>query len=72
MAVAISAAVVAVSLFWSASEAHYRGCLEKVATKYPAVAVSAFVGRDKGNVGPLKASFVRERSKAAEDCHRIF
>ncbi len=72
LAVALSAVVAALSLFWSASEAHYRACLRKVEVKYPAVPVSAFVGRNTANVGPLKVSFAQERSRAADDCGRFF
>lgn len=72
LAVAIAAAVIAFSLLWMASEAHYSSCVEKAAVKYPAVPVSAFVNRDKRTVGPLKASFARERSSAVDDCHRFF
>ena len=72
LAVALSAIVVALSVFWSASNAHYRACLDKVEVKYPAVPVSAFVGRDTRNVGPVKVSFARERSRAADDCRHFF
>ncbi len=72
LAVAASAIVIALAVLWSAGEAHYRSCLEKVSVKYPAVPVSAFVGRDKQNTGPLKLSFAKERSAAADDCHRFF
>lgn len=72
LAVAASAVVIALSLLWSAAESHYRSCLAKVEAKYPAVPVSAFVGRDKQSVGPLKASFAKERGTAADACHRFF
>ena len=65
----IAIALIAIALLWNASEAHYRACVEKAEAKYPAVAVSAFSGRD---TGPLKVSFVSQRSKAVEDCGHIF
>jgi hypothetical protein len=72
LVVAASAIVIALSLLWSAAESHYRSCLAKADAKYPAVPVSAFVGRDKQSVGPLKVSFAKERAAAANDCHRVF
>lgn len=72
LAVAASTIVIAVSALWAAGESHYRSCLQKVAVKYPSVPVSAYVGRDKQSVGPLKASFARERSAATDRCHRFF
>jgi hypothetical protein len=72
LAVAASAVVIALSILWSVGEAHYRGCLQKTSVKYPAVPVSAFVGRDKQQTGPLKLSFTKERSAAADACHRFF
>ena len=68
----VAAVLAGLGLFWSASENHYRACVEKAAAKYPAVPVSAFVGKDKSAVGPLKVSFVRERDRAVSDCHHIF
>jgi hypothetical protein len=61
----------AVALVWMAGEAHYRSCVERANAAFPAVPVSAYVGTDKTAVGPLKVSFVRERTKALGDCHRF-
>lgn len=68
---ALAAMVSALALIWLASEAHYRGCIDRVATAYPAVPVSAYVGRDKTAVGPLKVSFVDQRSRAVRACRRL-
>ena len=72
LTVAACTIVIALSVLWSAGEAHYRSCLQKASVKYPAVPVSAFVARDKQSTGPLKLSFAKERSAAADDCHRFF
>jgi hypothetical protein len=67
--VVVAIVVVAVSLFWLAAESHYKSCIAQANAKYPAVPVSA----NNGTVtGPLKLSFVSERQKAVDDCHRIF
>ncbi len=66
----VSLALIAIALIWSASEAHYRGCVAQVNTRYPAVPVSAYLG-DRTAVGPLKLSFFRERRKALQDCHHF-
>lgn len=71
IAVAAAAVVAALSLLWLASEAHYKGCLEKVSVKYPPVAVSAFVTADKANVGPLKVAYATERIAAANGCGHL-
>ena len=59
--------VAAFALVWSASEAHYRGCVEQTAARYPPIAVSAFSG---AQTGPLKVAYDKERSAALEDCSR--
>lgn len=64
-----TAAIVALSVLWMASESHYRSCVAKVNSKYPAVAVSAFNGRQ---TGPLKVSFTLERQRAVGDCSHLF
>ena len=61
----IGAALVVIALLWTASEMHYRACVEKAEAKFPAVPVSAFTGKQ---TGPLKVSFVSERAKAVDDC----
>jgi hypothetical protein len=61
----------AVALLWMASEAHYRGCVDRANAAFPAVPVSAYVGTDKTAVGPVKVSFVKERAKALEGCHHL-
>ena len=64
----VAAAIAAVSLLWLAGEAHYRSCLAEAEARYPAVPVSAFVGRQ---TGPVKVSFVVERAKAIGSCSRF-
>lgn len=67
---AISAAVAALSLFWTASENHYGQCVAAQAAKYPAIPVSAF---QTANTGPLKVAYDAERRKAVGDCkHFLF
>ena len=61
----IAAALVVIALLWTASEMHYRGCVEKAQAKFPAVPVSAFAGKQ---TGPLKVSFVSQRAKAVDEC----
>ena len=68
---AAAAVLAAFSVLWFASETHYRACIERTQAEYPAVAVSAFVTRDRGATGPLKVSFVRERTRALNDCGRL-
>ena len=60
------------SLVWIGGSANYRSCVEAAEAKYPAVPVSAFVTEDPGEVGPLKVSFVNERTDAVDDCSRFF
>jgi len=57
--------VIAVALLWLASEAHFRGCVDEVAARYPPIAVSAFSGEQ---TGPLKVAYDRERAEALDDC----
>jgi hypothetical protein len=71
LAVAVAVVLGAVGLLWSADEAHYRGCLEKVSVKFPPVAVSAFVSASKANVGPLKVAYAQERISGANACHHL-
>jgi hypothetical protein len=67
--VVVAAVVLAViSLVWIASEQHYRSCVASAEARYPAVPVSAFNRKD---VGPVKVSFVSERTKAVERCHHF-
>jgi hypothetical protein len=65
--VAAALAVGALALVWLAGEAHYRGCVEEVAARYPPIAVSAFSGEQ---TGPLKVAYDEERASALEDCGR--
>jgi hypothetical protein len=58
-------ALIVLSLLWLGSSMQTRACVEEAAAKYPAVPVSAFSGRD---TGPLKVSFVRERTEAIDGC----
>jgi hypothetical protein len=64
---AIAFAVGAIALLWSASEAHFRGCVEEAAARYPPIAVSAFSGEQ---TGPLKVAYDEERAKALDSCSR--
>jgi len=65
--VAIALTVGAIALLWSASEAHFRGCVEEAAARYPPIAVSAFSGEQ---TGPLKVAYDEERAKALDSCNR--
>jgi hypothetical protein len=65
---AASLAVGALALLWGAAEAHYRGCVEQVAARYPPIAVSAFSGEQ---TGPLKVAYDRQRADALGDCNRM-
>lgn len=69
--VPLAAVVAAIALLWMADEAHYRGCLDQAALKYPAVPVSAFVDTSKANVGPIKVSYAQQRISAASSCHHL-
>jgi hypothetical protein len=64
----VAALVGALALLWQASESHYRSCLAKAEARYPAIPVSAFVGNQ---TGPLKVSFVNERTQAINSCTRF-
>ena len=64
---AIALAVGAFALLWSASEAHFRGCVEEASARYPPIAVSAFSGEQ---TGPLKVAYDEERAKALDSCSR--
>jgi hypothetical protein len=62
---AAATAIAAVALLWLASEAHYRGCVDATAARYPPIAVSAFSGEQ---TGPLKVAYDRERAAALDAC----
>jgi hypothetical protein len=64
---AIALAIGALALLWSAGEAHFRGCVEEAAARYPPIAVSAFSGEQ---TGPLKVAYDKERASALESCSR--
>jgi hypothetical protein len=64
---AIALAIGALGLLWGASEAHYRGCVEAAAARYPPIAVSAFSGEQ---TGPLKVAYDKERASALDACSR--
>jgi hypothetical protein len=68
IALLVAAVLAALALLWMASEAHVSSCVEKAEAKFPATPVSAFNGKA---TGPLKVSFVKERTAAVEDCGRI-
>ncbi len=61
----VAAVLAALALLWMASQAHVASCVAKAEARYPATPVSAFSGRA---TGPLKVSFVKERTAAVEDC----
>jgi hypothetical protein len=65
---AFALVVGASALLWSAAEAHFRGCVEKVSARYPPIAVSAF---SREQTGPLKVAYDVERADALEDCSRM-
>ena len=46
----IAAVLVVIALLWTASEMHYRGCVEKASSQLPAVPVSEFTGKQSGPV----------------------
>jgi hypothetical protein len=62
---AIALAVGALALLWAASEAHFRGCVDEAAARYPPIAVSAFSGEQ---TGPLKVAYDHERAEALDSC----
>ncbi len=64
----ITGIVTAISLWQIASETGERACIEAAQARYPAVPVSAFVTRDRSATGPLKLSYIRERTKAVDAC----
>ena len=68
VAIVAAVAIVVLSVLWMAAESHYRSCIARANAKFPAVAVSAFNGKV---TGPLRVSFVTERQKAVDDCHRL-
>ena len=71
-AILVGAVLLVLSVVWGAGSLNYSSCVQAAESKYPAVPVSAFVGEDAGDVGPLKVSFVRERTRAVDDCSRFF
>jgi hypothetical protein len=50
-------------------ETRYRSCIARAEAAFPAVPVSAFTGNA---TGPLKVSYVNERTAALDDCGRFF
>ena len=60
--------ITAISLWRLASETGERACIEAAQARYPAVSVSAFVTRDRSATGPLKLSYIRERTRAVDAC----
>ena len=67
-AVIAAALVVIVSAVLLVAESRYRSCIARAEAEYPAVPVSSF---NSEQTGPLKVSFVAERSRALDDCGRI-
>jgi hypothetical protein len=66
--IVVAIVLVVVSIVVLALESRYRSCVAAAQARYPAVAVSAFSTR---TTGPVKVSFVRERQRAVDDCHRL-
>ena len=64
----IASVVIAVALWRIAGETDERTCIEAAEAKVPAVPVSAFVTRDRSATGPLKLSYIRERTRAVDAC----
>ena len=64
---ALALTIGALALLWGASEAHFRGCVEEAAARYPPIAVSAFSG---DQTGPLKVAYDQERAEALDSCSR--
>lgn len=65
---AVSLAIGALALLWSAGEAHFRSCVEESSARYPPIAVSAFSGEQ---TGPLKVAYDEERADALASCSRL-
>jgi hypothetical protein len=68
IAVIAAAVVLIISALLLVGESRYRSCIARAEAEYPAVPVSSF---NSNQTGPLKVSFVAERSKALDDCGRI-
>jgi hypothetical protein len=68
IAVVAAAVVVIVCAVLVVGEARYRSCIARAEAEFPAVPVSSFTG---DSTGPLKVSFVNERTRALEDCGRF-
>ncbi|HEX8074481.1 MAG TPA: hypothetical protein VF545_05820 [Thermoleophilaceae bacterium] len=68
LVVGVCAIVGAIALSNVASDTGKRACVEAAQAKYPAVAVTAFVTKDRSSSGPLKVSFVKERARAVDKC----
>lgn len=68
LVIAVSSIAIAVALFKTAGATDERACIEAANAKYPPVGVSAFVGRDRRDTGPIKLSYVTERQRAVDRC----
>lgn len=67
----LAAVIAAVALLWVADELHYRSCVDRAVAEFPTVPVSAYVQRNRSNVGPLKVSFSAQRAAAVNACHHF-
>ena len=67
--VPIAVAVLLVCAVLLVAESRYRSCIARAEAAFPAVPVSAFTGEA---TGPLKVSYVEERTAALDDCGRFF
>ena len=69
IAAVIAVLVLIVCALLLVGESRYRSCIARAEADFPAVPVSALNSRV---TGPLKVSFVTERSRALDDCGRWF
>ena len=69
IAAVIAVLVLIVCALLLVGESRYRSCIARAEADFPAVPVSALNSRV---TGPLKVSFVTERSRALDDCGHWF
>ena len=67
--VPVAVVVLLVCAILLVGESRYRSCIARAEAAFPAVPVSAFTGEA---TGPLKVSYVNERTAALDDCGRFF
>jgi hypothetical protein len=64
----LSLAAIAIALFMVQRSMGEQNCIRKAEAQWPTVPVSAFVGNDRSQTGPLKVSFSEEREAAVKAC----